>query len=114
APLEPFHGRGMAVTERPINAGASGLTVTLHEDGSATALTGIADCGTGAHTIMRQILAEELHLPLKAVRIEIGNTDEALLGAGMGGSKHTFSLTVSAVDTSGQLMVQLRDVAAQR
>jgi CO/xanthine dehydrogenase Mo-binding subunit len=114
APRPPFRGRGMAMTERPINAGASGLTVSLHEDGSATALTGIADCGTGAHTIMRQILAEELHLPLEAVSVKIGNTEEALFDAGMGGSKHTFSLTVSAVDSSKQLLDQLRDVAAQR
>ena len=114
SPSEPFRGRGIAMSERPINAGASGLTVTLHDDGTATALTGIADCGTGAHTIMRQILAEELHLPYEAIDVEIGSTDEALFDAGMGGSKHTFSLTVSAVNTSSQLMTQLRDVAAER
>jgi CO/xanthine dehydrogenase Mo-binding subunit len=113
-PVGPLRGRGMAITERPINAGASGLTVSLHADGTATALTGIVDCGTGAHTIMRQILAEELHLPLEAVTIQIGSTDEALFDAGMGGSKHTFSLTVAAVDTSSQLIAQLRDLAAQR
>lgn len=113
-PLAPNRGRGLAMTERPINAGASGLTVTLHEDGTATALTGIADCGTGAHTIMRQILAEQLHLPYEAIHIQIGNTDEALFDAGMGGSKHTFSLTVSAVDASSQIMAQLRDRAAER
>ncbi|HEX8969866.1 MAG TPA: xanthine dehydrogenase family protein molybdopterin-binding subunit [Chloroflexota bacterium] len=113
-PLAPFRGRGMAMSERPINAGACGLTVSLHEDGTATALTGIADCGTGAHTIMRQILAEELHLPPEAVEIQIGNTDEALFDAGMGGSKHTFSITVAAVESSAKLMTQLRETAAQR
>lgn len=107
-------GRGMAVTERPVNAGASGLVVTIHDDGQVTALTGIADCGTGAHTVMRQILAEELHLPFEAIDIQIGATDEAPYDAGMGGSKHTFSLTRSAVDASGQLMLRLREVAAQR
>jgi CO/xanthine dehydrogenase Mo-binding subunit len=111
---QPLRGRGMAISERPINAGASGMTVSLHEDGSATALTGIADCGTGAHTIMRQILAEELHLPFEAVEIQIGSTAEALFDAGMGGSKHTFSITVSAVEASARLMAPLRDVAAQR
>jgi CO/xanthine dehydrogenase Mo-binding subunit len=114
APLEAGRGRGMAMTERPINAGASGLTVTLHDDGTATALTGIADCGTGAHTILRQILAEELHLPHDAIAIEIGNTDTALYDAGMGGSKTTFSLTVSALDTSRQLLSHLREAAAER
>jgi CO/xanthine dehydrogenase Mo-binding subunit len=109
-----LRGRGMAMTERPVNAGASGLTVTVSDDGGITALTGIADCGTGAHTILRQILAEELHVPFDAIDIEIGNTEEALYDAGMGGSKHTFSLTVSAVRTSSELMARLRDVAAQR
>jgi CO/xanthine dehydrogenase Mo-binding subunit len=109
-----LRGRGMAVTERPVNAGASGLAVTIHDDGHVTALTGIADCGTGAHTIMRQILAEELHLPVEEIDIQIGGTDEAPYDAGMGGSKHTFSLTCSAVDASGQLMSRLREVAAQR
>jgi CO/xanthine dehydrogenase Mo-binding subunit len=109
-----LRGRGMAMTERPVNAGASGLVVTLHSDGHVTALTGIADCGTGAHTIMRQILAEELHIPFEAIDIEIGGTDDAPYDAGMGGSKHTFSLTVSAVATSSQLMTRLREVAAQQ
>jgi CO/xanthine dehydrogenase Mo-binding subunit len=113
-PNGTLRGRGMAMTERPINAGASGLTVTVEADGSVTALTGIADCGTGAHTIMRQILAEELHLPFESVAIEIGGTGEAPYDAGMGGSKHTFSLTSSAVDASAQIMTRLREVAAQR
>lgn len=113
-PAGALRGRGMAVTERPINAGASGLTVTVHDDGRMTALTGIADCGTGAHTILRQILSEELHVPMQAIDIQIGNTEEALYDAGMGGSKHTFSLTVSAVNTSSQLMTTLRQVAAAR
>jgi CO/xanthine dehydrogenase Mo-binding subunit len=63
---------------------------------------------------MRQILAEELHMPFDAITVQIGGTDEAPYDAGMGGSKHTFSLTVSAVEASGQLMTRLRDVAAQR
>jgi CO/xanthine dehydrogenase Mo-binding subunit len=113
-PSGALRGRGLAVTERPVNSGASGLAVTIHDDGRVTALTGIADCGTGAHTILRQILAEELHLPLETIGIQIGGTDEAPYDAGMGGSKHTFSLTCSAVDASGQLMSRLREVAAQR
>jgi carbon-monoxide dehydrogenase large subunit len=88
--------------------------LSVGQDGTVRAVTGIADCGTGAHTIMRQILAEELHLPIEAVRVEPGSTAEALFDAGMGGSKHTFSLTVSAVDASAQLIARLRDEAAQR
>jgi CO/xanthine dehydrogenase Mo-binding subunit len=114
APLPAWRGRGMAMTERPINAGASGLTVSVQSSGRITALTGIADCGTGVHTILRQMLAEELHVAFDAIDIKLGNTEEALYDAGMGGSKHTYSITVSAVDTSSQLMSQFRETAAAR
>ena len=114
SPLGPRRGRGMAMSERGIASGPCGLEVTLHPDGTATAVTGIVDVGTGAHTILRQILAEELHLPLEAVAITVGNTEEALFDAGIGGSKHTFSLTAAAVDSSEQLIQRLREVAAQR
>jgi CO/xanthine dehydrogenase Mo-binding subunit len=113
-PLPAGRGRGMAVSERPIGAGASGLVVSVHADGTAHAVSGIADCGTGAHTIMRQVLAEELHLPLSAVSVEPGSTADAPFDAGMGGSKHTFSLTMASVDASSQVIERLREVAAQR
>ncbi|MFN0070497.1 MAG: xanthine dehydrogenase family protein molybdopterin-binding subunit, partial [Chloroflexota bacterium] len=113
-PLGPNQGRGMAVSERGIGAGESGLVITVHDDGTATALSGIVDCGTGALTVMRQVLAEELHLPIQAITIIGGNTNDAPPDAGMGGSKHTFSLTVASVEASGKIMERLRPVAAER
>lgn len=113
-PLGPNQGRGMAMSERGIGSGESGLVVTLHEDGTATALSGIVDCGTGALTIMRQILAEELHLPLEAVTVTGGNTSEAPPDAGMGGSKHTYSLTVASVEASAKIVKELEPLAAER
>lgn len=113
-PLGPNQGRGMAMSERGIGVGESGLVVTVHEDGTATARSGIVDCGTGALTVLRQVLAEELHLPLEAITIVGGNTNDAPPDAGMGGSKHTFSLTVASVDASNKVMEQLKPVAAER
>jgi CO/xanthine dehydrogenase Mo-binding subunit len=113
-PLGPNQGRGMAVSERGIGAGESGLVVTVHDDGGVTAVSGIVDCGTGALTVMRQVLAEELHLPFEAVTLVGGNTNDAPADAGMGGSKHTFSLTVASVEASEKVMDQLRPIAAER
>jgi CO/xanthine dehydrogenase Mo-binding subunit len=113
-PSAPNRGRGFAMTERGIAVGACGLVLTLHADGTLTALTGIPDVGTGAHTIMRQVIAEELQVPLNAVRIVIGNSNDALEDAGIGGSKHTFSLTRSVLQVRDQVMRTLLEVAAQR
>lgn len=113
-PLPPHRGRGVAISERGVGAGACGLVLTVHDDGRVTALSAIPDCGTGAFTILRQMVAEELQLPLNAVSVASGNTNQAPEDAGMGGSKHTFSLTMSVLETATELKRRLAEVAAQR
>jgi xanthine dehydrogenase molybdenum-binding subunit len=49
--------------------------VKMNEDGSVTLLTGTAGLGTGAHTALSQIVAEELGVPFEAVSVVQGDTD---------------------------------------
>ncbi|KAA2313941.1 aldehyde dehydrogenase [Pseudooceanicola sediminis] len=48
--------------------------LTLSPDGTATGYNGHVDLGTGLQTALAQIVAEELDLPLSAVRIVLGDT----------------------------------------
>lgn len=50
-------------------------TVKMNEDGSVTLLTGAAGLGTGAHTALAQIVAEELGVPFESVSVVHGDTD---------------------------------------
>ena len=50
-------------------------TVKLNEDGTAILLTGTAGLGTGAHTVLAQIVAEELGLTFESVSVMHGDTD---------------------------------------
>ncbi len=61
----------------------SSAQVQVNENGSVHVLTGEVDIGQGSRTIMAQIAAEELSLPIESVRISNVDTDvtPACLGA---------------------------------
>ncbi|HEY7975357.1 MAG TPA: xanthine dehydrogenase family protein molybdopterin-binding subunit, partial [Ktedonobacterales bacterium] len=58
----------------------------LLPDGSAVILTGTQDIGTGTRTVLAQIAAEELGLPLTSVRVELGETEFGVFSPVSGGS----------------------------
>ncbi|MBV8084934.1 MAG: xanthine dehydrogenase family protein molybdopterin-binding subunit, partial [Chloroflexi bacterium] len=111
-PLPPNRGRGMAISERGIGAGASGLVVTFRQDGTVHALSGMPDIGTGAYTMMWQALSDQLHVPLESIELVNGNTSEALPDSGTGGSKGTYSAIFSVWRATEPLSEKLRDLAA--
>jgi xanthine dehydrogenase YagR molybdenum-binding subunit len=78
-------GYGMAAAIRPNYIGASTARVALDSDGQVTARLDMTDIGTGTYTILTQIVAENLGVPLSTVRIELGDSNFPKT-AGSGGS----------------------------
>jgi CO/xanthine dehydrogenase Mo-binding subunit len=56
------------------NTGMSSAAILIHDDGSATLLTGSADMGQGSETTLSQIVAEVLGLDLNDVRVTAADT----------------------------------------
>ncbi|KAB0679658.1 xanthine dehydrogenase family protein molybdopterin-binding subunit [Aureimonas leprariae] len=78
-------GIGMAAASRKNLLQQSSARVTLHPDGTALVETDMTDIGTGTYTILQQIAAEMLGLPVEKVAVKLG--DSALpQAAGSGGS----------------------------
>ncbi len=67
------------------------VEVKLERDGSVTSAVGTQDLGTGTRTYVATIVAEELGLPLEAVRARIGSSRLGQAN-GSGGSTTTASL----------------------
>ena len=88
-PKAPHIGRGIALGERPPAGGESHAAVTLNPDGSVVVHTSIFEPGTGTYTILRQIVAEELHLPLSHIKVQVWDTDGVPFDTGVGGSRVT-------------------------
>ena len=88
-PKAPNIGRGIAMGERPPAGGESHAAVTLNPDGSVMVHTSIFEPGTGTYTILRQIVAEELQIPLQSIRVQVWDTDGVPFDTGVGGSRVT-------------------------
>ncbi len=88
-PKAPNVGRGIAMGERPPAGGESHAAVTLNPDGSVIVHTSIFEPGTGTYTILRQIVAEELQVPLQNIQVQVWDTDGVPFDTGVGGSRVT-------------------------
>ena len=78
-------GYGMAAAVRMQFQAPSKATVRLMPDGSATVRSDMTDIGTGTYTIVTQVAAEALGIPIERVRVELADTNFPP-GAGAGGS----------------------------
>src|SRR4030088_1876181 len=78
-------GMGMAAATRGNPLQLSKANVRLDPDGTATVRMAMTDIGTGTYTILAQITAEMLGLPMERIRVELGDTNFPQ-AAGSGGS----------------------------
>ncbi|MBI2361542.1 MAG: xanthine dehydrogenase family protein molybdopterin-binding subunit [Deltaproteobacteria bacterium] len=82
-------GRGIAVAQWVSKGGESYAFVKVDGDGSVTLSSAVMEVGPGAHTIMQQIVAEELKIPFKHVRVEPLDTSKVIMDTGVRGSSST-------------------------
>lgn len=82
-------GRGIAVAQWVSKGGESYAFVRIDKDGNVTLSSAVMDVGPGAYTIMRQIVAEELKIPIDGVRVEALDTSKVLMDTGVRGSSST-------------------------
>jgi xanthine dehydrogenase YagR molybdenum-binding subunit len=88
-------GWGCASAVYPTHVGAAAARVLLTADGKARVQIAAHDLGTGAYTVIGQIAAEELGIPLSSVSVELG--DSNLPPAPVAGGSNTTASTCSAV-----------------
>lgn len=88
-------GYGMASATYPARQSGSSALARLRKDGSVLVQAGSQDIGTGTYTIMAQIAADALGLPVERVRFELGDT--AMPETPVSGGSQTASSTGSAV-----------------
>ncbi len=68
-------GMGMATAVYPVNHFPSSARVRIMQDGTAIAESSTHEMGTGAYTVLTQVAAETLGLPVGRVRVDIGDTN---------------------------------------
>jgi xanthine dehydrogenase YagR molybdenum-binding subunit len=84
-------GYGMATATYPANRSASTAKVVLFSDGHAEFFCATQDIGTGTYTVMTQIAADAIGLPVDKIKMKLGDSDYPK-GANSGGSQVTASV----------------------
>jgi carbon-monoxide dehydrogenase large subunit len=112
-PKPPNVGRGLAVSNQKLGTGFSVAVALLLPGGVVAIRSGIPDAGVGAHTMLRQVAAETLTLPLDAVQILVGSTDESPWDMGLGASRHTYVHGGAVVQACTDLIGKLKEVVAE-
>ena len=105
----PHVGRGMALGQRPQGRAVFNAKVNVAEDGRATVSSSVPDTGVGFHTVARQVVAEDLGLPVEDVslmRLDTGQVDFDT-GAGAGTSVGAAHAALGAAQEVRQKLTQL-------
>ncbi|RLB00415.1 MAG: xanthine dehydrogenase family protein molybdopterin-binding subunit [Deltaproteobacteria bacterium] len=94
-PKLPYQGRGVACmihvsgNRGVLDWDGSETLIRLHEDGSIVVLSGESELGQGAHTVLAQIVAEELGVSLDSIKVLQVDTDVSPFALGPYSTKTT-------------------------
>ncbi len=109
---KPHRGIGVACGKWMNAIGASGVILTLNEDGSVNLTSGAVDL-TGVNTVLAQIVAEELSISLDQIHVQTRDTDVAPYAALSGGSRTTYGMSLATQNAVRQLKKDLFEFASQ-
>ncbi len=102
-------GMGVAASTYPTRRRASTAIIRVDRNGLYNVLIDATDIGTGAGTVLSQIAADALDVPMEQVHLEIG--DSLLPRASLaGGSMGTASWGTAIVDAANKLHVRIQEV----
>jgi CO/xanthine dehydrogenase Mo-binding subunit len=108
-------GRGIGFGISASDAGAhptSVAMVRLHADGSASAAVGATELGQGSRTVLSQVLAEELDLPMEQVAIMAADTGVTPYERTTGASRTTALVGRSLQAACADARRRVRELAA--
>jgi len=88
------------------------VTMMMNNDGSLQILTGIHDLGTGAKTVLAQIAAQTLHIPLDTIEVIEVDTAVSPLDLGAQASRSTYVGGNCVLECAQQIKEQLLEEAS--
>jgi putative selenate reductase molybdopterin-binding subunit len=89
-----------------------GCSIKLNDDGSFNMLVGATDLGTGADTVLGQIAAEVLGVPLDDIKVYSSDTDMTPFDTGAYASSTTFISGTAALQAAEAARKRIKERAA--
>ncbi len=107
-------GKGLAmVIKATITPSTSAAAVKLNEDGSLNVLTSSVECGQGAKTVLAQIAAHAMHVPVSRVSVSDPDTELTPYDQQTSSSRTTYSMGGAIREAASDLKRQLLVYAAE-
>jgi CO/xanthine dehydrogenase Mo-binding subunit len=112
--LPKNHGLGVACSASDAGSDpVSSAVIQVYGDGSVSVISGSTEMGQGSHTIMRQIAAEEMGVPVEKVRVVSCDTAMTPFDRSTGASRTTTIMGRAVLDACTEAISQLRNMAAE-
>jgi len=106
-------GRGIAMVQWEVNGGQGSVAIRIDEKGTVTLSSAMLDQGSGTYTLLCEIVAEELKVPLERIRIETLDTGRGIKDTGVGGSRATRVYGNAAYEAAVKAVGEVKKSAAQ-
>lgn len=116
--LGPHRGIGIANITMSAGMLSSSAVIKINEDSTVSIVTGIIDIGTGTHTVLCQIVAETLGLPIERIQVASQDSDNSPYDFGTSASRTVFdagsAVRLAAVDIRDKLVQIAADTLKRR
>jgi len=107
-------GRGVGLVQWTGASGVGTVAITLDEKGVATISSAMLDQGGGTYTILSEIVAEELKIPLNQVKVQLLNTADGKKDTGVGGSRATRVYGNAGYEAALKAVEAIKQAAAEQ
>ena len=107
-----WRGAGDAGHRHPLPGYGRGVSIKINDDGSFNLLVGATDLGTGSDTVLGQMAAEVLGVPLEDILVYSSDTDFTPFDKGAYASSTTYISGAAVVRAAEQVAERIRIRAA--
>ena len=105
-------GRGMSLAQRAPGTGITNAVITVDGQGHVALLTAVLDTGTGSQVVLRQIVAEELTIPVEEVVLKELDTDAFEDDSGVGAGRVLHMAGGATLAAAQEMKDKLKGLAA--
>ena len=109
-----YVGRGMSLVQWHTMGGECAVSVTADRQGGITVASTVLDQGAGTYTIMQQIVAEELQLPVEQIAVRTLDTTTSPPDSGVGGSRATRVYGLATYEAVLKAKKEIQKIAAAK
>ncbi len=107
-------GRGVALVQWTPAGGVGTVALTLDESGAVTIASAMMDQGVGTYTVLSQIVAEEIKVPLSQIKIKQLDTEDGVKDTGIGGSRGTRVYGSACLEAALKMAEAIKQAAAKQ